>query len=108
MVVMAIAVVYITFKDKKQADKVLSVLIKEKLVACANSFPISSIFNWKGKVSKGKEIVAICKTKHALVNAVQARVKALHSYKVPCVVSWSADANREYENWVFDSTTNNF
>lgn len=101
---MAIAVVYITFKDKKQAEKVVLALMKEKLIACANICPTYSLYTWKNKLSKGKEFVAVCKTKHALVNAVEARVKALHSYEIPCILSWVVDANKDFENWVLDST----
>jgi periplasmic divalent cation tolerance protein len=103
---MAIAEVYITFKGKKQAEKIVFTLLKEKLVACANIFPASSVYPWKNKLKRGKEFVAMCKTKHALVNAVEARVKALHSYDIPCILSWAVEANREFENWVFESTSN--
>ena len=103
---MAIAVVYIVFKDKKQAEKITSLLLKEKLIACANIFQISSLYTWKNKLVHKKEFAAFCKTKHALVNLVEARVKELHSYEVPCVLSWTADSNREFENWVFESTSN--
>ena len=105
---MSIAVVYITFKDKKQAEKIVSLLVKEKLVACATFFPVSSRYIWKGKFSKGKEVVAFCKTKHSLVNVVEARVKILHSYKVPAILSWVVDSTKEYENWVFSETSNLF
>ena len=108
LVLMTIAEVYITFRDKKSAEKVVSVLLKEKLIACANLFPIVSMFTWKNKLSKEKEFAALCKTKYALVNQIEARVKELHSYEVPCIISWNAGANKEYENWVFQSTGNQY
>ena len=103
---MVIAEVYITFDNRKQAEKILLILLKEKLIACYNLFPVASRHIWKGKLAKDNEIAALCKTKHALVPQIQNRVKALHSYEVPCIVSWLAEANKEYENWVFESTAN--
>ena len=105
---MAIAILYISFKDKKEAQKIISVLVKESLIACANIFAVASIYSWKGKIVNGKEVVAVCKTKHALVPMVSARVKDLHSYEVPCIISFGVEANKEFENWVLDSTKNNF
>lgn len=103
---MAIAVVYITFKDKKEAEKIVLALLKEKLVACANIYPVGSVFPWKNQLKKGKEFVALCKTKHSLINQIEAKVKLMHSYEIPCILSWNAEANREFENWVFESTAN--
>ena len=105
---MVVAVVYVPFKNKSEAEKICSVLLKEKLISCANFLSASSIYFWKGKVAKAKEVIAICKTKPALVNRIELRIKALHSYDVPCVLSWNVDANKEFENWVFESTTNTY
>ncbi len=101
---MAVALVYITFKNQKEADKIIGVLLKENLIACANTFSVNSVFEWKKKMKKSKEIVAFCKTKPALTNKLEARVKALHSYDIPCIISWTANANDSFERWVLEET----
>ncbi len=103
---MAVSVVYITFKNEKEAQKIVSVLLKEKLIACANFSNVKSQYVWKGKVVKSKEVAVLCKTKPALINGIHAKVRELHSYEIPMVLSWSVDANSAFEKWVLESTTN--
>lgn len=38
-------------------------LIKNKLAACANIFPIGSVYKWNGKIVKEKEFGVFIKTK---------------------------------------------
>ncbi|MGB9613556.1 MAG: divalent-cation tolerance protein CutA, partial [Candidatus Margulisiibacteriota bacterium] len=52
---MKFSVVYITASSSKEAQKIAEILIEEKLVACANIFPIKSIYRWKGKLCREKE-----------------------------------------------------
>ena len=44
------AFVYITCKDKKEARKISRFLLEKKLIACANIFPIESMYRWEGKM----------------------------------------------------------
>ena len=47
----------------------------------------------------------IAKTRTDLVEPLIERVKSLHSYSCPCVVSWRIDkGNSEYLNWIADET----
>ena len=97
--------IYITAKDEEEARKIASSLVKEKLVACVNYFPISSIYRWKQSIENAEEVALIAKTRIDLVDLVIARVKELHSYEVPCVVSWIIEkGNQDYLNWITEST----
>jgi periplasmic divalent cation tolerance protein len=50
-------------------------------------------------------VAAILKTSHDSANALIARIAALHSYDVPCVVNWPVDkVLRSYSDWVEGST----
>lgn len=97
--------IYIVAKDEVEAKKISQFLIREKLVACVNYFPIQSVYWWKGNEEESKEIAMIAKTRAEIVDSVIARVKQLHSYEVPCVVSWIIDkGNLDYLEWIRDST----
>jgi periplasmic divalent cation tolerance protein len=51
------------------------------------------------------EVAAILKTSSDSVSGLMARVAALHSYEVPCIVTWPVDkVLRSYADWVEDST----
>ena len=76
------------------------VLVKEKLIACANIFPITSLYFWQGEMKDDNEVVLIAKTTTEKAEQVEKKIISMHSYKLPCILKFSGEANREYENWV--------
>ena len=95
------SVVYISSRDMNEAGDIAAVLVREKLVACANCWPITSVFRWEGAIEQGSEAAMICKTRTDLVPDVIKRVKELHSYEVPCITSWKIDTGSVgYLDWV--------
>lgn len=99
--------VYITTKNRKEAKNIGSTLVKEKLAACANIIDnMESIYEWKGKIESDKECILIAKTTYGNVSDLTKRVKELHSYEVPCVVSINLseqEGNEEYLDWLENS-----
>lgn len=97
--------VYITIKSEKEAIKIGRVLVKEKLGACVNIFPIKSIYRWKGKVEESEESGMIVKTKESLIDEVIKKVKELHSYEVPCIISLDIEkGNSDFLEWIGKET----
>ena len=97
--------IYITAKDEAEAQKLGRILVEERLIACANYFPIKSIYRWKGQIEESAEVAIIAKTRADLVDRLIERVKQLHSYEVPCVVSWIIEkGNQDYLKWIEEST----
>lgn len=98
-----VQMIYITCKDEKEATEIANKLVEEKLVACGNIIPeIKSVYWWKGKVEQENEALLLCKTTPSKIGAVIERVKELHSYDVPCVVSYgSSDVSESYRDWVY-------
>lgn len=97
--------IYITTKDEEEAEKIGRALVEEKLAACVNIHPIKSIYRWKGEIVEESETAMFVKTKAELVNEVIKRVKELHSYEVPCIVSLPIEEGYpDYLKWIKDST----
>jgi periplasmic divalent cation tolerance protein len=97
--------VYITVKDETEAKKISQLLVREKLVACVNYFHVKSVYWWKDDVEESGEIALMAKTRLELVEQVITRVKQLHSYEIPCVISWIIDqGNPDYLDWIREST----
>ena len=94
------ALIYITCKDYKEAEKISLNLLKSRLIACANIFPIKSIYWWNSKLVKSRENVVIAKTNNTNFKKVVAAVTKIHSYKVPCILSLNDSANKEFEAWL--------
>jgi periplasmic divalent cation tolerance protein len=97
--------VYITAPTKKEAKKIAEVLVFEKLAACCNIFKIDSIYRWKGKIEKNGEYGIFAKTKKSLVEKIIKRVKEIHSYSVPCIISFDIEkGSKDFLNWIEKST----
>lgn len=93
--------VYITCPNKKEAQKIGRVLIEKRLVGCLNIFPIDSLYRWQGKVVKDKEVVLMAKTLKKNFKKVEAVVKKIHPYQVPCICALPViKVNQEYLNWL--------
>tara|TARA_A100000164_G_scaffold368278_1_gene391297 strand:- start:80 stop:394 length:315 start_codon:yes stop_codon:yes gene_type:complete len=96
---------YVTCPKKKEANKIAAFLVQKKLVACANIVNnVDSIFNWKGKVVKSKEILIIGKTMNKNIQKIIKNIKKLHSYKVPCVIFFDIkNGNTDFLKWIIRS-----
>jgi periplasmic divalent cation tolerance protein len=101
---MTFIILYVTNPDLKTAKKIGNALLKKKLIACANYFPITSGYWWKGKIANDKEIVALLKTKKENWVKVKKEAAKMHPYEVPCIIKLNVSANKEYEKWVKKST----
>ena len=93
---------YVTASSREEAARIGRTMVEERLAACANVIDgMTSIYRWQGKIEEGHEAVLILKTELALIDALTARVKALHSYTVPCVVAWPiAAGNADFLRWI--------
>jgi len=93
--------VYATFGSDEEARRIARTCVEEKLAACANFWPIASIYRWQGAIEEAQEFAALFKTKADRAEALIARIAALHSYDVPAAVVWPiADALGDYAEWV--------
>jgi len=98
------SIIYITAGDMAEARKIGRMLIEERLSACVNIFPITSIFRWKGKVDEANEFGIFVKTRSEKVKEIEKKVKEIHSYEVPCVVSFNIDdGSADYLKWIDES-----
>lgn len=96
--------IYTTYKDKIEAKKIISILLKDKLIACANMLPIQSIYTWKDKIESEHEIAAILKTKKTNFKKIKQKIENLHSYDTPCIIKIDTDANKEFESFINTQT----
>jgi periplasmic divalent cation tolerance protein len=99
-------VIFITCSSLKEAEKIGSSLVEKKLIACVNVVPeIKSIFHWKGKITKEKEVLLIAKSRRELFESIQNEVKKLHSYEVPEIIALPIEAGSEdYLEWIKKET----
>lgn len=100
--------VYITASDKQEAKSIGRSLVEEKLAACVNIVDgMESIYQWEGEVVEKQETILIAKTPYHNVKELTGRVKELHSYDCPCVISLQLteqEGNEEYQHWLIKNS----
>lgn len=103
---MTLNLIYITAKDRDEARRIGRALVEARLAACANVIDgVSSLYWWEGAVQDEAEALLIAKTRASLVPELIEKVKSLHSYSCPCIVSVPiSDGNPEFLKWINDET----
>ncbi len=98
-------VILTTCKNRRQARDITDLLLKKRLVACANIMPgVESKFWWGGKLDEAKEVLVMMKTRKENFEVVEKNIKRLHSYEVPEIIAMPiVDGSRYYLNWVDSS-----
>jgi periplasmic divalent cation tolerance protein len=95
-------IVYITAKDSAEAERIGKALVESRLAACANIFErIHSLYWWDNAVQDDFEAALIVKTRERLVPALIKKVKSIHSYTCPCIVSVPIrSGNPDFVKWI--------
>ena len=79
-----IVVVLTTVADNDGAEAFARQLVEERLAACVNLHPaMLSFYRWQGQVTRDAERQIVIKTTRDRVPALEARLKALHTYDLP-------------------------
>ena len=102
---MSVVSLYAVFATAEEAERIGRTVVEERLAACVNIIgPVHSIYRWEGEIREADEVAAIFKTHHWRSDDLIERIAALHSYDVPCIVTWPIDKIlRSYAAWVEDS-----
>jgi periplasmic divalent cation tolerance protein len=97
--------VYAVFANAEEAERIARAVVEARLAACVNLLGhVRSIYRWKGAIETAEEVAAIFKTTEEQADALMTRIAGLHSYDVPCVVTWPIDKILgNYSGWVEDS-----
>ena len=99
--------VYVTTAHEAEAEAIVRAVLEDRLAACANILGASrSLYWWNGEIQDDGEVVVVLKTRKSKVSALIARIKAVHSYDVPCITAWPiTDGNPDYLDWIGTETT---
>ncbi|MFA4988925.1 MAG: divalent-cation tolerance protein CutA [Candidatus Omnitrophota bacterium] len=95
-------IIFVTVKDKRQARKISSALLENKLAACVNiSGSVDSLFFWRGKAERAKEFLLLIKSRKEKFKSIVKLVSSLHSYEVPEIVAVPViSGNGPYLRWI--------
>jgi periplasmic divalent cation tolerance protein len=99
-------VVLVTAGNREEAGRIGTALVTERLAACVNLIgPIRSIYRWQGSIEEAEEWQLVVKARVADLSALEARVKALHSYEVPEILALPVyGGSAAYLAWLDEAT----
>ena len=91
-----------TTSNKDEAQQIASVLIDERLIACAQvTGPLVSMYRWQGKVEMGEEWLCMLKTRKELFDRIVAAIREVHSYECPEIIATPIVAgSADYLAWM--------
>ena len=98
----SVRIVLTTVASAEEAERLGRLLIEERLAACATMIPgARSIYRWKGQVETAEEYLMLLKTVAGKVSALEARLREVHSYETPEIVTIAAESvSRAYLQWL--------
>jgi len=99
---MEIQLIYMTTGSKEEARTIGRELVQARLAACVNIFDnMNSIYRWEDRLQDDNEVVVIAKTTRNRVPELIEKVKDMHSYDCPCIISLPvAEGNPDFLQWI--------
>lgn len=84
-----------------EASRLSIALLEARLIACAQTVPITSRYWWDSKIETSDEVLLIMKTTSEQFEALSRKVQKLHSYDVPEITATEiVQASRDYADWI--------
>lgn len=95
-----------TCPGREPAEALAEALVAERLAACVNLVPgLSSVYRWQGRVERAGEVLLLIKTAADRLDALTARLRALHPYELPEIVAVDIAAGlTPYLEWIAAET----
>lgn len=108
--------VYTIFPNKKSAEMAIEKILKNRLAACINYWPIETQYLWTktptskgvgaptigvGEIQKAKEWALIIKTIKKNYQKIEQLIKKNNPYETPAILSWPvAKVEKNYLKWL--------
>lgn len=94
-------VVWVSASSRGEAEAIAKALVESQLAACVSIVPIHSIYTWQGDLHSEDEWQLLIKTDLSKFEALERKVRELHSYEVPEIIAWPIVAgSRPYLSWI--------
>ena len=101
-------IIITNYPDKDSAKCIARLLVEQRLAACAQMFPIESVYAWKEEIYNEQEVMLFIKSKGTLYDKIAKTIRENHSYEVPEIVQIPiVNGLPEYLRWIADNTEDN-
>ncbi|MBD0669661.1 divalent-cation tolerance protein CutA [Kitasatospora sp. NPDC091335] len=100
-----LVVVTTTHESEEPARALASAVVRERLAACAQVYPVRSVYWWDGEVRDAEEWRIDFKTRAELADRLGEFVAGRHSYETPELIAVPVVAGSPgYLAWVAEET----
>ena len=91
-----------TVEKKADAEKIAKNLVEKRIAACVQIIgPLTSYFQWQGKLDSAQEYLCLIKSRADLFPALEAEIKSMHPYEIPEILATPiTNGGKEYLNWL--------
>ncbi|MGW4648438.1 divalent-cation tolerance protein CutA [Kitasatospora sp. NPDC004289] len=98
-------VVTTTHESEQQARDLAGAAVRERLAACAQVYPVRSVYWWDGEVQDSEEWRIDLKTRAGLAAGLREFITARHSYDTPELIAVPVtDGSPAYLDWLAAET----
>ena len=94
--------VLLTAGSREEAVRLADILVVARLAACVQILPeIESVYHWQGNIERAPEVLLLAKTTLPNFPALEAAVRALHTYETPEIIAIPITAaSTPYLDWL--------
>lgn len=94
-----------TCGSEPEARDLAARIVAEKLAACVQLNPVTSVYTWEGETQTEPETRLVMKTTTGLYKALEEFITANHSYEVPQIVQIPISEGLDaYLDWIGRTT----
>lgn len=95
-----------TVASASDARRLAASIVKSRLAACVQYFPIKSVYWWKGRMESASEFLLLAKTRRLLERRLVSFIRKNHSYELPEITVWTISSGLTgYLQWVCREAT---
>jgi periplasmic divalent cation tolerance protein len=90
-----------TVASESKAREIAKAALEARLAACAQLFPIKSLYVWKDELREDAEFALHLKIRAEDFAALQALIRQLHDYETPEILKIDiAEGDKGYMDWM--------
>jgi periplasmic divalent cation tolerance protein len=99
------SIVLSTAPSREVAQTLARALVDNRLAACVNVLPCTSVYRWEGEVQEDEEQLMVIKTRRTYIDDIRDLLDKEHPYQLPELVSLEVeDGSASYLRWIRDVT----
>jgi len=97
-------VIWLTCPSHDEAECIAQRLLEKKMIACAKFLPIQALFQWRGTIDKGEEILMSVETILEKFDAIEQEVRTMHSYETFVLIAMPlVRVSSKAQQWILES-----